>query len=172
MNPELVHVMLKPDSLASGLRDIVVRELLATGATIVASRRLTLTLSQIAAIYPRFPNRRAQPFIFAYFTSRETEHFAFVGDDGLHARLNEAKGKTGTGQGIRGKYYTTYTRLSQAALDEWLWGTSPQAAEIDLEMFGRDILHVADNSSDSLRALRAILDPVDLRSIEAIGVKL
>jgi nucleoside diphosphate kinase len=171
MNSELAHVMLKPDSLSSNLRDIVLRELLDAGGSVVASKRLTLSLSQIAAIYPRFPNRRAQPFIFAYFTSRETEHFAFVGNEGLHARLNEAKGQTGTGQGIRGKYYTTYTRLSQAALDEWLWGTSPQAAEIDLEMFGRDILHVADNSEDSLRALRAILDPADLRPIDVIGLK-
>lgn len=166
MHNELAHVMLKPDTLASGLREVVLHELEQSGSYIVASRRLTLSLAQIEVIYPNFPNLRAKPFVFAYFTSRATEHFAFAGELGLHARLHQAKGQTGTGMGIRGKYYTRYTRLSQAELDEWLCGTLPETANIDLEMFGRDILHVADNPVDSFRGLRAIMSERDLMDRE------
>lgn len=158
MHDEIVHVMLKPDTLLSGLRETVLRELRQTGGQIVVSKRLTLSLPQIEAIYPAFPNERAKPYVFAYFTSRETEHFAFAGSRGLHEELHKAKGTTGSGKGIRGKYYTRYTRLSRHELDEWLLGTFPETADIDLEMFGRDILHVASNPDDSLRGLRAILD--------------
>lgn len=165
MNTELVHVMLKPDTLMSGLRAIVLDELEETGGRIVATKRLVLETSQIEAIYPDFPNARAKPFVFAYFTSRETEHFAFAGETGLHLRLHASKGQTGTVRGIRGKYYSRYTRLSQAELDEWLCGTLPEAAEIDLEMFGRDILHVADNQRDSLRGLAAVMGADEFGSI-------
>jgi hypothetical protein len=164
-NQEIVHVMLKPDTLASGLRETVLRELEKSGGRYVVSSRLTLNLSQIEAIYPHFPNPRAKPFIFAYFTTRETEHFAFVGHLGLHCRMHEAKGKTGSGRGIRGRYYTRYTHLSQSELDEWLHGTLPATAEIDLEMFGRDILHIADNAVDSLRGLNAIMDAKSMKRI-------
>lgn len=157
--------MLKPDTLSSDLRETILRELSLSGGKIVVSKRLTLTLAQIEAIYPNFPNPRAKPFVFAYFTSRETEHFAFAGDVGLHGRLHAAKGQTGTGKGIRGKYYTRYTRLSRAELDEWLNGTLPEAVDIDLEMFGRDILHVADNQEDSLRGLHAILDATEINRV-------
>jgi nucleoside diphosphate kinase len=172
MHNELAHVMLKPDTLLSGLREVVLRELEPSGGHIVANERLTLSLSQIGAIYPDFPNPRAKPFVFAYFTSRETEHFAFVGGQGLHSRLNEAKGETGTGKGIRGKYYTYYTRLSQALLDEWLCGTLPETANIDLEMFGRDILHVAATQADSLRGIHAIMGEQNLRLIRERGFKM
>ena len=158
---EVVHVMLKPDTLSSGLRETILEQLGVSGGKVVVSKRLTLTLDQIEAIYPNFPNPRAKPFVFAYFTSRETEHLAFAGDVGLHGRLHAAKGQTGTDRGIRGKYYTRYTRLSQTELDEWLRGTLPEAVDIDLEMFGRDILHVADNQEDSLRGLQAILDATE-----------
>jgi len=168
MNDEIAHVMLKPDTLECGLRDVVIGELEQSGGQIVVSRRLTLSLFQIEAIYPEFPNARAKAFIFAYFTSRETEHFAFAGAPGLHRRLHEAKGRTGTEQGIRGKYYTRYTRLSQTELDEWLHGTLPDAAGIDLEMFGRDILHVADRPVDSLRGLRAVMGTEDLNVVRAV----
>lgn len=164
--------MLKPETLLSGLREVVLRELGASGGHIVASERLTLSSSQIEAIYPDFPNPRARPFVFAYFTSRETEHFAFVGGQGLHSRLNEAKGETGTGKGIRGKYYTYYTRLSQPLLEEWLCGTLPEIADIDLEMFGRDILHVAANQTDSLRGLHAIMGEQNVRLMPEGGFEM
>jgi hypothetical protein len=154
---ELAHVMLKPDTLKSGLRDVVLRELVECAGPPVASLKLTLSLYQIEAVYPKFPNLRAKPFIFKYFTTEQTEHFAFHGKPGLHQRLHETKGRTGSGKGIRGKYYTRYTRLSPSELDQWLQGTLASEAEIDLEMFGRDILHVADNPVDSLRGLNAVI---------------
>ncbi|MFH1454855.1 MAG: hypothetical protein ABIF22_00830, partial [bacterium] len=141
---EVAHAMLKPDALESGLRDTVIQELLSGGCEIVVSRRFTLNLNQIASIYSHFSNARAKPVVFAYFTSRETEHLALVGPVGLHERLDVIKGQTGSGKGIRGKYYTRYTRLSDSELQEWLSGTLSNAEDIDLEMFGRDILHVAD----------------------------
>lgn len=155
---EVVHVMLKPETVYSPIRDLVLGELRQSGGTIFWSRRLVLDVAQISAIYPDFPNQRAKPYIFKYFTSRETEHFAFGGTAGLHRRMNEAKGWTGTGKGIRGKYYKNFTRLSESALNEWLCGTSPEEAEIDLEMFAKDILHVADSPADSLRGLHAVSD--------------
>ena len=54
MQKELVHVMLKPDTLEFGLRDIVIRELQKEECEIVASKRLILSFSQISSIYPRF----------------------------------------------------------------------------------------------------------------------
>ncbi|MFH1455275.1 MAG: hypothetical protein ABIF22_03080, partial [bacterium] len=71
---------------------------------------------------------------------------------------------------IRGKYYTRYTRLSDSELQEWLSGTLSNAEDIDLEMFGRDILHVADTLSDSLNGLRAVLLPTQLELIRKRGV--
>ena len=121
-------------------------------------------------IYSHFSNARAKPVVFAYFTSRETEHLALVGPVGLHERLDVIKGQTGSGKGIRGKYYTRYTRLSDSELQEWLSGTLSNAEDIDLEMFGRDILHVADTPSDSLNGLRAVLLPTQLELIRKRGV--
>jgi len=106
MIKELVHVMLKPDALEFGLRDIIIQELQQGGGEIITSRRLVLSLKQISSIYSNFSNDRAKPVVFAYFTSRETEHLAIIGSEGLHKRLDVIKGQTGTGNGIRGKYYT------------------------------------------------------------------
>ncbi len=169
MQKELVHVMLKPDTLEFGLRDIVIRELQKEECEIVASKRLILSFSQISSIYPRFSNTRAKPVVFAYFTSRETEHLAILGSVGLHERLDVIKGQTGTGKGIRGKYYTRYTKLNSSELQEWLSGTLSNVEDIDLEMFGRDILHVADNQADSIVGLRAILSFSQLDLILAKG---
>jgi len=168
-NSELAHVMLKPDTLKSGLRDVVLRELVECAGEPVASLRLTLSLRQIEAVYPNFPNLRARPFIFKYFTTEETEHFAFLGEPGLHHRMHETKGRTGSGKGIRGKYYTRYTRLSPSELDQWLQGALSAEAEIDLEMFGRDILHIADSPVDSLRGLNAIIGVERVSRVAASG---
>lgn len=172
MQKELVHAMLKPDTLEFGLRNVVIQELQKEECEIVASRRLVLSFSQISSIYPRFSNTRAKPVVFAYFTSRETEHFAILGQHGLHERLDVIKGQTGTGKGIRGKYYTRYTKLSHPELQEWLSGTLSNAEDIDLEMFGRDIIHIADTQSDSLAGLRAILCPYQLESIRLKGFEI
>lgn len=118
MQKELVHAMLKPDTLEFGLRDVVIQELQKEECEIAASRRLVLSFSQISSIYPRFSNTRAKPVVFAYFTSRETEHFAIRGQQGLHERLDVIKGQTGTGKGIRGKYYTTDPRINTPTYDK------------------------------------------------------
>jgi nucleoside diphosphate kinase len=157
MRSELVHVMLKPDTLESGLRDDILKELLKIGGTLLLSKRLILNQSQIAEIYPDFPNERARPTVFKYFTTKETEHLAFLGEPGIHKKYKEAKGKTGA-SGIRGRYYTRYTRLSPEELSRWLEGSLENIAAIDLEMFGRDILHVPDSPAGSKRGLRSVLD--------------
>lgn len=173
MKKELVHAMLKPDALEYGLRDTVIAELQQEGqCEVIVSRRLILDSSQIEAIYSRFSNKRAKPVVFNYFTSRETEHLAIGGGPGLHHHLDVVKGQTGTGRGIRGKYYTRYTRLSPEELEEWLAGTLVNATDIDLEMFGRDILHVADTIEDSLRGLREIMTVDQLNLVRLKGYEI
>ena len=169
---EVAHAMLKPDALESGLRDVIIEELLRGDCEIVASKRFVLDLEQISAIYSHFSNERARPVVFRYFTSRETEHLALVGPVGLHDRLDVIKGQTGSGKGIRGKYYTRYTRLSESELQQWLDGTLANAEDIDLEMFGRDILHVSDTQSDSIVGLKTILCPSQLDLIRRMGVNI
>ena len=159
-----------PDALEFGLRDVVIDELLKADCEIVASKRFVLNLEQISAIYSHFSNKRAKPIVFRYFTSRVTEHLALVGPVGLHYRLDVIKGQTGSGKGIRGKYYTRYTRLSQSELQQWLDGTLANAEDIDLEMFGRDILHVSDTQSDSINGLKTILNPSQIDLIRQLGV--
>lgn len=170
MVQEIAHAMLKPDALEYGLRKIILQELLKGECEIIASRRLVLNLDQIAAIYSHFSNVRAKSVVFAYFTSRETEHLALLGSKGLHDRLDVIKGQTGSGKGIRGKYYTRYTRLKESELQEWLDGTLSNAEDIDLEMFGRDILHVSDTESDSIAGLKTILHPSQLDLIRQKGI--
>lgn len=162
---EIAHVMFKPETLAIGIRDTILREIISVAGTPRMSRRLVLCYPQICAIYPDFPNKRARPFVFKYFTSLESEHFAFVGTPGIHQILHSVKGATGTGIGIRGKYYTNYTRLTEVDLDRWLEGTLPNESDIDLEMFGRDILHVADHEIDSLRGLTSIFGEEEIRQL-------
>lgn len=156
MFAELVHVMLKPDTLECDIRDSVVAELQGLGGVLLVSKRMVLDLFQISEIYPVFPNERAKPAVFHYFTTRETEHLVFAGDAGIHARYHREKGKPGKG-GIRGKYYTRYTKLTPEELSNWFAGTLHNLEEIDLEMFGRDILHVPNTIEQSLRGLRAVL---------------
>jgi nucleoside diphosphate kinase len=158
---ELLHIMLKPDTLESGMREVIMEELMRHGGELIANVTLILSFEQIDSVYPDFKNPRAKDAVFRYFTTKPTEHLALIGPPGINDLYQKVKGKTGTGQGIRGKYYTRYTKLTQEELALWLVGTLENAAEIDLEMFGRDILHVADCEEDSVRALRIIL-PSDL----------
>ena len=166
MVSEIVHVMLKPDTLEFGMRDTILRELLAVGGELVFAKKLVLNLKQIADIYPYFDNDRAKPTVFHYFTTRETEHLAFVGIPGIHLKYQKAKGKTGTGVGIKGKYYTRYTKLTEAELKSWFEGTLLNMEAVDLQMFGRDIIHVPNCPSESVNDLLSILDPSEVRAIE------
>lgn len=159
MKSEVVHVMLKPDTLERGIRDKIVRELEAVAGPVFVATRMRLTLEQIEAIYIRFPNPHSKDFVFNYFTSRDTEHLAFLGSGDLHGIIHRIKGGVRSGTGIRGKYFCNYIRYTKEDVEAWLQGTSSRAEEIDLEMFGRDILHVADNQEDSIRGLQAVMGP-------------
>lgn len=160
MRREVVHVMLKPDTLERGLRDVIVAELEGIAGPVFASKKLILGRHQIEEIYSRFPNPYSKAFVFNYFTSQYTEHLAFLGEGDLHDRIHKAKGRTGSGVGIRGRYFSDYVHYTQLDIEKWLEGTSDRAEEIDVEMFGRDILHVADNQVDSMRGLEAVMGSV------------
>lgn len=155
MSLELVHVMLKPDTLESGMRDIILKELLKIGGHLLLSKRIILNQTQLSDIYSDFKNIRAKKTVFQYFTAKETEHLAFIGERGIHKSYQEAKGKPGV-SGIRGKFYTRYTKLSPKELNKWLEGSLVNSTAIDLEMFGRDILHVPNSPEESKRGLRAV----------------
>lgn len=169
MKTEVVHVMLKPDTLARGLRDDIIGELEAVAGPVFLAKRTRLTLEQISEIYSRFPNPHSRRFVFNYFTSRDTEHLIFLGTEGLHSRIHKIKGRTTSGEGIRGKYFSDYVHYSRADIEDWLAGTSDRPEEIDIEMFGRDILHVADNQEDSIRGIKAVLGPQFNDFIGALG---
>lgn len=156
MSIEVVHVMLKPDTLEFGMRDVILQELLKIGGRLLLSKRMVLNQTQISEIYPGFKNLRAKKIVFRYFTSKETEHFAFVGENGIHQSYQKAKGKAGAA-GIRGKFFTRYTKLSPEELKNWIEGSLSNIEDIDLEMFARDILHVPNSPEQSKRGLKAVL---------------
>jgi len=170
MDQEIVHVMLKPDTLEFGMRDVILAELLSLGGKLVAAKRLVLSLAQISEIYSDFNNERAKKAVFYYFTTRETEHLAFIGEPGIHQRYHQAKGKPGKG-GIRGKYYTRYTKLTPEELADWFDGTLANIEGIDLEMFARDILHVPNTIEKSKRGLSVVLGSDQIQLIESLGVE-
>ncbi len=171
MSEELVHIMLKPDTLESGMRDTILEEILRIGGKLIASKKTVLSLSQISQIYPDFVNLRAKDTVFQYFTTRETEHLALVGEKGIHQTYQTSKGKPGQG-GIRGKYYTRYTKLTKEELADWFKGTLFNIEAIDLEMFARDILHVPNSPERSRRGLIAVLDPAQIQELRMINPSL
>lgn len=170
MNQEIVHVMLKPDTLEFGMRDVILSELLNLGGMLVATKRLVLSLVQISEIYFDFDNERAKKAVFQYFVTRETEHLAFVGEPGIHQKYQQAKGKPGRG-GIRGKYYTRYSKLTPEELADWFRGTLVNIEGIDLEMFARDILHVPNSVERSKRDLLIVLDSDQIQLIKDLGIE-
>ncbi len=169
MNKEVVHIMLKPETLEGDMREIILGELLEIGGRLISSKRVILDMYQISEIYNNFRNERAKPVVFKYFTSKETEHLAFVGTKGIHKKYQNAKGKPGAG-GIRGKYYTKYTKLSQEDVESWLEGTLVNIEDIDLEMFARDILHVPNSTEDSKRGLLSVFDESQISLIRDEGI--
>jgi nucleoside diphosphate kinase len=170
MNKEIVHVMLKPDTLEFGMRDVILSELLGLGGKLIVAKRLILSLAQISEIYFDFDNERAKKAVFHYFTTRETEHLAFIGEPGIHQTYQQAKGRPGKG-GIRGKYYTRYTKLTPEELANWFRGTLANIEDIDLEMFARDILHIPNSVDRSKRGLLIVLDSDQIQLIEGLGIR-
>lgn len=159
---EFVYVMLKPDTLEFKIRDIILKELVNVGGQLIASKTLILNLDQISIIYSEFPNERAKKAVFHYFTTRKTEHLIFMGEKGIHEKYQIAKGKTGTGIGIKGRHYTRYTKLTPIELEQWFEGTLTDIYDIDLEMFGRDILHIPNSPDESRSSIQAIFSDSDL----------
>lgn len=160
--------MLKPDTLETGMRQVILDELLAVGGELICLKRLVLNLDQIKEIYSDFNNDRAEQAVFHYFTSRETEHLVFAGLPGIHRKYQDAKGKTGTGIGIKGRHYTRYTRLSGEELKAWFEGTLLNIEAIDLEMFGRDILHVPNSPSESIRSALSVFQHSEIEVLERL----
>ncbi len=139
-------------------------------SSLVAVKRLILSLAQISEIYFDFDNERAKKAVFHYFTTRETEHLAYIGEPGIHQKYQQSKGRPGEG-GIRGKYYTRYTKLTPEELADWFRGTLTNLEAIDLEMFARDILHVPNSVGRSKRGLSIVLDSGQIQLIEDLGIR-
>ncbi len=153
---EIVHVMLKPDALEHGLEETLIGEFEQLGGHVVFQKRMKLSMEQLRVIYYDFDYPAAEEKVFKYLTENETHHVALAGSAGLHNLLNQAKGKTGSGKGLRGKYVTWYTPLDTVAWNQWRGGEHPQQGTIDLELFCRNLLHVASNQTASLNGLRMI----------------
>ena len=153
---EIVHVMLKPDALEHDLEMTLLEELELLGGRIVFQKRMRLSMEQLRIIYYDFDYPAAEERVFGYLTDNDTHHLAVAGPVGFHEHLNRAKGKTGSGKGLRGKYVTWYTLLDAVAWDQWRSREHPQQDLIDLELFCRNLLHVAPTQEASLNGFRMI----------------
>lgn len=154
--PEIVHVMLKPDALEYGMVDKLISEIEALGGKVIFQKRMKLSLEQLRIIYFDFNYPTAEEKVFSYLTGNDTYHLAVVGHTGLHDVLNHTKGKTGSKEGLRGKYVTWYTPLDKTAWEEWRKGIHPNQTQINLELFCRNLLHVAPNQTASLNGLYSV----------------
>lgn len=158
---EIVHVMLKPDALEFGLKKKILKEITKHGYKIVMSKKLVLNLWQIESIYSNFEDTDAKPAVLAFYISKPTEHFVFIGEKGLHDHLLEIKGSMISKTGIRGKYVSR-KKMSKKELQKIVSGVLPNAKKavnyIDFNFFGIDILHSADDQEESCRAIRSIFN--------------
>ncbi len=154
---ELVHVMLKPDTLEHNLEDKIIQELLSIANAILLEKKKThLTLQDLEIIYFDFTYKPAKKEVFSYLTNNETLHLVFSGEAGLHKRFNSAKGRTGSNEGLRGKYVTWYTPLNKEEWDLWLKRQHPKYEKIDMEMFCRNLLHVSPNPQTSIKGIERV----------------
>lgn len=154
---EMVHVMLKPDTVQCGNEESVIADLIEAGGTLVYQKKMSLSLDQIKVIYFDFTFDSARDLVFRYLTENQTVHLAFVGPVGLHVRMNELKGKTGGSTGLRGRYIKNYTRVVGEMFQMWVDGNHPDQDAISLEMFCCNVLHVAPDARASYAGLRSIL---------------
>ena len=153
---ELVYVMLKPDALEHGLEDAVTNDLELLGGVLCAQLTCRLSQEQIHVIYHDFNHPKSQEMVFNYLTENATTHLVFHCPPNSHELFNAAKGETGTNEGLRGKYVTWYTPLDEAARDGWLRGEHGMQDKISLEMFCRNLLHVAPEPETSVRSIEAV----------------
>lgn len=154
---ELVHVMLKPDAIENGLENDVIQDLLFLGGKLILQKRLKLNRQQVEQIYFDFTFDSAREYVFRYLTTNETLHLAFVGESGLHDKFNQAKGKTGSNQGLRGKYISQYIKLDKTAYGLWLQNKHPEQEVINAEMFCRNLLHIAPSADASKKGIEIII---------------
>lgn len=154
---ELVHVMLKPDTVQLRNEDSVVADLVEAGGSVVFRKKLHLNLDQIKIIYSDFSFDSARDLVFNYLTEHPTTHLALVGPTGFHKKLNDLKGKTGGSSGLRSKYVKQYTELDTSSFNCWIQGNHPNQNAISLEMFCNNVLHVASDQEASLLGLSSIL---------------
>lgn len=166
---EIVHIMLKPEALKSCLRKTILKKILDNGCRIILSKKLKLNIYQINEIYANFEDRKAKCAVLAYYISRQTEHFAVIGHNGLHEKILEQKGSIYKNTGIRGKYHIKEKMTSQKLFNK-IKGVLPGVEEsvnyIDFNFFGRDLLHSSDTQKESWRAINAIFTKKELDYIK------
>lgn len=169
---EIVHVMLKPDSLEAGLRDDILKEIMNCGCELVLSKKLTLNLNQIESIYSNFEDKKAKTAVLAFYISKPTEHLVFCGEKGLHDLILDIKGSMINKTGIRGKYVSR-EKMTRDELISIVDGVLPKAKEsvdyIDFNFFGIDILHSADDQNESCRAICSVFDKKDWSDNEILS---
>lgn len=153
---ELIHVMLKPDSLENKVDGEVIKDLELMGGELIAKKMVQLSRNQVETIYFDFTHDRSRELVFNYLAENNTLHLVFIGQAGIHEIFNRAKGKTGTKEGLRGKYITWYTPLNHQSRKLWFEGKLNNQREVDLEMFCRNLLHVAPDPEASIRGILSV----------------
>jgi 8-oxo-dGTP pyrophosphatase MutT (NUDIX family) len=154
---EMVHVMLKPDTLFAKNQDQIISDLVVAGGTLVFRKEMMLNYDQVGIIYSDFYFESARKIVFDYLTMNNTEQLVFTGKPGLHEVFNKLKGKTGGDTGLRSKYVKSYTKLDKRSFQEWLSGNHFEQDKISLEMFCCNALHVASNIFSSNNGIKSIL---------------
>jgi 8-oxo-dGTP pyrophosphatase MutT (NUDIX family)/nucleoside diphosphate kinase len=154
---EMVYVMIKPDCLENKLEDRVIQELINLGGILVFKKRLKLSLEKIKVIYFDFTFDSAKDLVFDYLSENETIQLAFIGNKGITEKFNKAKGQTGSGYGLRGKYIKKYIKINEDEFNLWLKNKHPEQERLNLEMFCRNLIHVAPTIEASKKSLKIIL---------------
>lgn len=153
---ELVHVMLKPDAVERQLEDLIISDLLAEGGKLIFRKKIKLSIEQVKIIYSDFSFKSAEQQFFEFLTQSETLHLAFVGKPGLHDKYNSLKGSTKEKTGVRGKYISEIIQLTEAEYQTWLSGKHEKQSEINMEMFCKNLIHVAPDKLASKKDLENI----------------
>jgi hypothetical protein len=145
----------------------VLNELVDIAGVPVLQSELRLSPQQVAKIYAtsRFMKTYIGELMTWYLSSANTIHLAFRGVMGLHNRLNAAKGVTGAGTGLRGRYVTQYTSLAAPEFELWASKRHPNQHALDLEMYAMNLIHIADTQQDSDRAFATVFSTVELMGL-------
>lgn len=154
---ELVHVMFKPDAVEAGLVNVIIDDLVSSGALLIDKFDVYLNEDQIKVIYSDIKDKNIFSLIKEYLFGKKTVHCVFKGKPGTHELLNKMKGRVGSdGYGIRMKYVHNYTHLNRDQWNLWINGKHPNQVDINKEMFCYNLLHVANDQVSSLNGLDII----------------